>query len=214
MKNIVIAICAVALFIGCKDNPVSQKINEVQESVSNATEAASEITEKVSNVSNMAEGYSELEKRMKELSKVPPKTNDELKALLPEQVTGMKRTGYSTGKLNIMNIASINGTYANEDKSKEVSVKIIDGAGESGAVVLSGKYMLFSRDFERESETEMEKSTTHNGTKAVVRYNKTNNNSTIQFMQNDRFYVEVDASNMSLEETWEFIEALDLESGV
>ncbi|HET7361368.1 MAG TPA: hypothetical protein VFI78_05485 [Salinimicrobium sp.] len=214
MKNIVTVICAVVLFVGCKDNPVSQKINEVQESVSNAADAASEITEKVSNVGNMAEGYSELEERMKELSKVPSKTNDELKSLLPEEVAGMKRTGYSTGKLKIMNIASINGTYANEDKSKEVSVKIVDGAGESGALVLSGKYMLFSRDFERESETEMEKSTTQNGTKAVVRHNKTNNNSTIQFMQNDRFYVEVHATNMSLEETWEFIEALDLESAV
>ena len=194
MKKLLLGAFIIAAFVAC-DNPVSKKIKETKEQVSNTTKAVKEMT-------NMQED-------MQELQEEEPLTNEELKSWLPDDINGMKRISYKAGQMGMVQIASIEAVYANEDKSKKFKIEVIDGAGAMGAAATAGMRILFTQDFEEESETKMRRTVTKNGVKAIEEYRKNNNNSTIEFMRDKRFYIKGTGTNMDLDETWEAIEELD-----
>ena len=197
MKKYLLALFVFSAFIGCKDNPVSKKIKETKEAVSNTTNAVEEMTK--------------MQDDIKELQETTPLTNEELKSWLPDEVNGMKRISYKAGQAGMMGIASIEAAYANEDKSKKFTISIIDGAGQVGAAATAGMRMVMSQDFEEESEIGSRKTVTKNGTKAIEEYRSGNNNSTIQLMEGNRFYLEAKGNNMDLDETWDAIDEIDLD---
>ena len=196
MKKYILPFIIFFALIGCKDNPVSKKIRETKQTVSNTTNAVKEMNK--------------IQDDMKDLSETTPLTNEELKAWLPDDIKGMKRTGYKVGQAGMMGIASIEATYANEDKSKKFSINIIDGAGQVGAAATMGMRMAMSQDFEEEDEYSTRKTVKRKGKKAVEEYQKDNNHSNIQLMENDRFYIQAEGNNMSIDETWDALEKLKL----
>ncbi len=195
MKRILLAVMAVSLLVGCKDNPVSKKIKETKQNVSNTKEAFKELND--------------MQKDMEELKDVTPLTNDELKSWLPEEINGMKRTSYKAGQGSYMNIAMVEATYTNEDKSKKFRIQVMDGAGEMGAAATAGVRILFSQDFEEENEYSTRRTVKKKGMKAIEEYQKNNNRSTIQFMKDNRFYFDATGTNMDIDETWDAIDELD-----
>lgn len=197
MKKYVLALFVFSVLISCKDNPVSKKIKETKDAVSNSTNAVQEMT-------NMQED-------IKDLQETTPLTNEELKSWLPEKVEGMNRISYKAGQAGMMNISSIEATYANEDKSKKFSISIIDGAGQVGAAATMGIRMVMSQDFEEEDENGSRRTVTKNGKKAIEEYRTGNNKSKIQLMEGNRFYLEANGTNMDLDETWDAIEDLEIE---
>jgi hypothetical protein len=196
MKKYVLALFVFSALLSCKDNPVSKKIQETKDAVSNTTNAVQEM-------SNMQE---DIEK----LQAITPLTNQELKAWLPDEVNGMKRISFKAGEVGMMGISSIEAEYANEDKSKRFSINVIDGAGQMGAAATAGMRMVMSQDFEEEDENKTRKTVTKNGKKAIEEYRKGNNNSTIQFMESNRFYLEAKGNNMDIDETWDAIDEINL----
>ncbi len=197
MKKYVLVLFVFSTFISCKDNPVSKKIKETKDAVSNSTSAVQEMTK--------------MQDDIKELQETTPLTNEELKSWLPEEVEGMKRISYKAGQAGMMNISSIEAAYANDDKSKKFTINIIDGAGQVGAAATAGLRMVMSQDFEEEDESGSRKTVTKNGKKAIEEYRSSNNNSKIQLMEGNRFYLEANGKNMDLDETWDAIDELDLE---
>ncbi|MBW2938547.1 hypothetical protein KXJ69_10540 [Aureisphaera sp. CAU 1614] len=198
MKNSLFLIVALLFFVGCKDNPVSKKIKEAKQNVSNTNSAIEELND--------------MQEDIEELKEISPLTNDELKAWLPDEINGMKRTSFKAGQTSFMKIASIEASYSNEDKSKTFKIQIIDGAGEMGAAATAGMRMLFSQDFEEETETQVKRSIKKKGVKAIEEYRKDGSNCTIQFMQDDRFYINASGRNMDLDETWKAIDDLDVQN--
>lgn len=196
MKKFILPFIILSALIACKDNPVSKKIKETKETVSNTTNAVKEI--------------SRMQDDIKDLSGVEPLTNEELKAWLPDDIQGMKRISYKAGQVGMMGISSIEATYANEDKSKKFSINLIDGAGEMGASVTAGMRMMMTQDFEEEDEYSIRRTQTRNGKKVIEEFEKDNSQSKIQFMENNRFYIEAEGKNMSLDETWDAIAKLKL----
>jgi TolA-binding protein len=194
MKKLFLATLAVAIFMGC-DNPVSKKIKETKEKVSNTHSAVQELN-------NMQED-------MKELQEEEPLTNEELKAWLPDEVNGMKRVSYKAGQMGMVQISSVEAMYENEDKSKKFKVEVIDGAGQMGAAATAAMRMMFSQDFEEESEYKTRRTVTKKGVKAIEEHRKNNNNSIIEFMKDKRFYIKATGNNMDLDETWKAIDELD-----
>src|SRR5690606_6388036 len=197
MKKYILALFVFSAFIACKDNPVSKKIKEAKDNVSNTTNAVKEMD-------NMQED-------IKELQETTPLTNEEFKSWLPDEVDGMKRISYKAGQAGMMNISSVEASYSNEDKSKKFTIHIIDGAGQTGAAATVGMRMLMSQDFEEEDENGSRRTVTKNGKKAIEEYRSGNNNSKIQTMEGNRFYMEANGKNMDLDETWDAIDELDLE---
>jgi hypothetical protein len=196
MKKYVLTLFVCSALVSCKDNPISKKLKETKEAVSNTTNAVEEM-------SNMQED-------IQELQKITPLTNEELKKWLPEKVNGMKRISYKAGQAGMMNISSLEAAYANEDKSKKFTISIIDGAGQVGAAATAGMRMVMSQDFEEEDENGSRKTVTKNGTKAIEEYRSGNNNSKIQLMEGNRFYLEAKGTNMDLDETWDAIDEINL----
>ncbi|MAO11374.1 MAG: hypothetical protein CMC07_10935 [Flavobacteriaceae bacterium] len=197
MKKILLVVCVLAICFACKDNPVSKKIKETRETVSNSTNAVKEMNKMGDDI--------------KELQKMEPLTNEELKEWLPEEVNGMKRIAYKAGQASYMKIASIEATYANEDKSKKFKFQVIDGAGQMGAAATAGMRMLFSQDFEEETEYKTRRTVKKDGNKAIEEYKKNNNSSDIQLMKSNRFYIKANGTNMDIDETWDAIDELDVD---
>jgi len=194
MKKLFLLTTLLVLFVGC-DNPVSKKIQETKEKVSNTTKAVKELNT--------------MQEDILKLQEMEPLTNEDLKAWLPEDIDGMKRTGYKAGQMGMMQIASIEATYATEDKSQKFKVEIIDGAGQMGATATTAMRFMFSQDFEEETEYKTRRTMKRKGVKAIEEYRKNNNNSIIEFMEDDRFYIKATGTNMSLDQTWKAIDKLD-----
>jgi len=195
MKKIIISIIVFASVLACKDNPVSKKIKETKQNVTNTTKAVKEMNN--------------IQKDIEELQQVKPLTNAELKDWLPDDINGMKRISFKAGQMGMIQIASVEATYANEDKSKKFKVEVIDGAGEMGAAATTGMRMLFSQEFEEEDEYKTRRTVKKNGVKAIEEYRKNNNRSSIEFMKGNRFYFKTTGTNMNLDETWDGIEELE-----
>lgn len=196
MKKYLFIVLAPFLLMGCKDNPVSKKIRETKETVSNTTNAVKEMNK--------------MQDDIQDLQEMTPLTNEELKSWLPDEVKGMKRISYKAGQVGMMGIASIEATYANEDKSKKFTINVIDGAGQMGAAATMGMRMVMSQDFEEEDEYSTRRTVNKKGKKAIEEYQTQNHNSTIQFMEGNRFYLDAKGENMDIEETWDAIDALKL----
>lgn len=195
MKNLIFLLSITLLLFACKDNPVVKKAKEAKDNVVNTQKVIKESTKMQDNI--------------KELSEATPLTNDEMKAWLPDEVDGLKRTAFKTGAMGMMNIASVEATYATEDKSRSFKVEVIDGAGEMGAISTAGLRMAFSMDFEEETETKTRKTVNKNGVKAIEEYDKRRNQSVIQFMQDNRFYIKATGTNMEMDELWDLIDEMD-----
>ncbi|GAB5401089.1 MAG: hypothetical protein Aureis2KO_26740 [Aureisphaera sp.] len=195
MKKVVHAIFVLVLFVACKDNPVSEKIKETRQNVSNTQEAFKEINE--------------MQEDIQKLRELTPLTNEEFKDWLPDEIKGMKRIKYKAGQGSYMNLASVEATYASEDKSQQFKIQIIDGAGEMGANATAAMRIMFSQDFEEETEYKTRRTIKRKGVKAVEEYHKNNNRSVIQFMQDERFYFNVTGMNMDVDATWDAIKDLD-----
>lgn len=196
MKKLLLAFFAIAMFFAC-DNPVSKKIKETKEQVTNSTNAMKEVT-------NMQDD-------IQELQAIDPLTNEELKSWLPDDINGMKRISFKAGQMGMVQISSIEATYANEDKSKQFKIEVIDGAGAMGATATAAMRMMFTQDFEEETEYKTRKTVKRNGMKAIEEYRKDNNRSTIEFMRDKRFYMKATGTNMDLDETWDAIDEIDAE---
>lgn len=196
MKKIAV-LSMIAVFLFSCDNPVSKKIKETKEGVTNTTKAYKELN-------NMGDD-------IKELQEIEPLTNDEMKAWLPDEVNGMRRTGYKAGQAAYMQIANIEATYSNEDKSKTFKVSVLDGAGQMGASATAGARMMLSMDMEEEDETKMKRTVQKGDMRAMEEYRKNNNRTTIQLMHGKRFYIQAYGTNMDVDETWDAIDELDLD---
>lgn len=195
MKKLFLLLIAVLCMISCKDNPVSKKIKETKQQVSNTKNAVKEMKD--------------VQKDIERLQQTKPMTNEDLKEWLPDELHGMKRISYKAGHMGVLQIASIEAVYANEDKSKKFKIEVIDGAGQMGASATTGMRMLFSQDFEEESENKIRRTTERGGVKVIEEYRNASNSSSIEFMQDDRFFIKGTGTNMDLDETWDNLEDMD-----
>ncbi len=69
--------------------------------------------------------------------------------------------------------------------------------------------LLFSQEFEEENEYKTHSTITKNGIKIIGEYRNDYNNSIIEFMQDDRFYIKGIGTNMDLYETRDAIQELE-----
>ena len=194
MKKIITTIFVIASVIACKDNPVSKKIKETKQSITNTNNAVKELNN--------------IQEDMEELQQIKPLTNEELKDWLPNDINGMKRISFKAGQMGMVQIASVEATYANKDKSKKFKIEVIDGAGEMGAAATAGMRMLFSQEFEEEDEYKTRRTVKKNGVKAIEEHRKDNNRTSIEFMESNRFYIKATGTNLNIEETWDALDEL------
>jgi hypothetical protein len=188
-----VAIC----FTSCNND------KKVSTTTKNADGTTTTTSVDVKSMTTASEG---MEKKIEELKKLAPLTLDQLKALLPAELNGIKQSNYNSSAM--MGFSLISADYKKDDTST-LKVAIYDCAGEAGASWYAATYWT-KMNYQQESSTEYTKTIDLMGAKAVENYNKENNNSTLTYVANDRLLVVLTGENMKPEELKEAAQKLNL----
>ncbi len=133
-----------------------------------------------------------------------------LKELLPETLTGMKRTSASAERNQMMGIDMTNaeGRYEGENEAS-LDLAITDVGNMSGPMRM-GMVGWTMAQYNRETDTGYEKTGTYSGYKGMEEYNTENKHGTIRIFVADRFVVEVAGDNVTMDTLKQALGQLDL----
>lgn len=199
MKKLTTIALLLLIVAACKkeNNPV-KKLKEVKKGFENVQQTL-----------DIAKNF---EKDTKKLSALTPLSKEAIKSWMPERVDDLKRTKYEIGKqMGFAKISNVHLEYKTEDKSKGVSLKIVDGA-KNGASVITMFKLTSQQDIDSESETGFKKTMTFDGVKVLVEYSnpKYANRSLFKYLINERLYVEARGWQMKPDELWNYLKKLEI----
>lgn len=198
MKHILFGTMALTLLITSCNN--DKKITHTEKNDDGTTTTTSY------DAGTLEKGANDMTKKMEELKALKPLSLDELKALLPEEIAGIKRTSFSTN--STMGFAVSQGEYQKDD-STEINVMIYDGAGEAGASMYGMMY-LTKMNMQSESSDGYTKTIDFKGGKAVETYEKGSDQTTLTYLANDRLLVVITGKNVDNQELKQVAESLNL----
>lgn len=145
---------------------------------SSESETAEKKAEDAGSGSAPAEAPKNIEEAMKEMNKamggdenVEPVDFRELKALLPEELAGMKRTnasGQKTGAMG-MKVSTAEGQYRQEGGTGRLDISITDLGTLQGMAMMSYAAWL-NMSFDRETDTGYERTTKYEGHPAMEKF--------------------------------------------
>lgn len=189
--------------------------NEKKEENNTDTESVN-VIEGVKNLSKMSDAASTLEEQTAKLKEMTPLTNDELKAVVPETLGGLKRKSYSAGAMGTVGLSAIDAEYGleSDDTTKRINIGIMDGAGESGSAIVSLLAMGLSMDTESESNGTKSKTTEINGIRAMTEETKIDQTvrSSIKYIVKDRYSINLSGEGYSLAELEAFMKNINTSS--
>lgn len=133
--------------------------------------------------------------KAEELKKLTPLTIDQLKAMVPEEFMGMKRSNFNANSM--MGAANVTATYKSDD-GKEIRLDIFDCAGEYGSGIYSLRYWTLW-NYEREDDNGYQKTVDFDGQKAIEEYQKHNDQYSLTYFAKDRLLVKVEGEKIGIE---------------
>lgn len=185
MKQLIL-LSAVLIMFACNNNKKSGEVTVTSE------DGKTTATVDASNASQAADA---LQKKAEELQKLSPYTLDQMKALLPEELAGAKRSKFSAS--SAMGAAFAEGSYPINDSS-EIEVKIFDCAGQAGSGIYSMQY-LGMMNYQSESDDEYTKTIEFNGSRAIEHSKKDNSRSSLIYLGADRLLVTLEGQNTGVD---------------
>jgi len=135
-----------------------------------------------------------------------------LKALLPAELPGMKRTDATSERTQSMGIdmSSAEGEYSAADGSDaNVRIKLMDTGNMSGSMRM-GMNAWMTAEYSRETDTGYEKTTTINGCRGMEKYDTQNKEGSLEIMVADRFIVNVEGYGVTMETLKQVVGKIDL----
>ena len=191
MKKMIIALVALLLVACSKEEKVKEEQSGGLSDMITSEKASGKVSSTMEDVT----------KNIENLKNITPMTNEELKAVFPESLLGLKRKELSVGDNAMMNISTAEAIYADDD-NKRIKVEIIDGAGETGSTMVSIMMTGLNADTDKTTETGFEKSTEINGVKSIVSENKNGKriNSQIQTVLKNRYLLTLYADGFTYNE--------------
>lgn len=201
MKKLMLSAAALVLFCCSKEE-------SKQEAKSGGL---SDVVSNVKNYSKINSSVQDVSKNIEILKKMTPLTNEELKALLPEELLALKRKELSVGDNAMMQLASAEAKYSDGDQ-KKIKLEIMDGAGETGSAMVSILMMSFNMNKEKITETGYEKTAEINGNKAIIKENSGENyvNSSIQMVAKNRYLITLTGDGISYDDLEKALNQLKL----
>lgn len=201
MKKLMLSAAALVLFC-CSKEESKQKAK---------SGGLSDVVSNVKNYSKINSSVQDVSKNIETLKKITPLTNEELKALLPEELLGLKRKELSVGDNAMMQLASAEAKYSDGDQ-KKIKLEIMDGAGETGSAMVSILMMSFNMNKEKITETGYEKTAEINGNKAIIKENSGENyvNSSIQMVAKNRYLITLIGDGISYDDLEKALNQLKL----
>jgi len=207
MKKLITITLLLLVVIACKKE--KSPLSKIQKTVEKVKKAK----QNMNSVNTIAKGFQGMQQNIEKLKKLTPINKETIKTWMPEKVLDMKRTKYEIGKqMGFAMVSNVNLDYKTADKSKGVSLKIIDGAG-NGATQVSMTALSMQADVESESETGYKKTKTFDNQKILVEYSnpKYANRSLFKYTIDDRIYVEARGWGLKPNELWSYLKQLEIE---
>ncbi|AWG20189.1 hypothetical protein FFWV33_00940 [Flavobacterium faecale] len=201
MKKIVVALSLLAVF-ACKNKEEQNDEPGIMDAV-----------ESVKSMNKGADAIKDYEKITEDLKKLTPVKNDVYKAVLVETLGDLPRTKFSAGNnAAAAGLSTAEATYSNAE-GKAVKVTIFDGAGETGSALITILHMTIAMGMESIEGTKTMQTEEIDGNMCSTQ-NDTNpdsyNNSSINFIYNDRFQITLEGTKIQLEELKSYLAKLDL----
>lgn len=159
------------------------------------------------NLTGMESTADEMTQKMEELKKLTPLTLDQLKALLPETINGVKRSSFNAN--STMGFAMAEAEYRKEEDDRELKLAVFDCAGEAGSGIYGMSYWT-KMNMQQESDDGYVKTVSFNGDKAVETYQKGSNETTLTYVAANRLLVTLTGHNMDINEVKAIGESLKL----
>ncbi|WP_300669879.1 hypothetical protein [Soonwooa sp.] len=186
-------ILAVASLVACKKNE-EPKTDESSTSIGDVVNGAKTL-------SNLSASMDDIQKSADKLKTVKPLSNDEIKAALPENVIGLKRTEYNAGDNMMVGLITADAKYS-DGTEKNVRLNIMDGAGESGSAVVTMIMMGLKAESEKNNEQGYEKTTNFNNTRAIISEHKNGDllESKITYLLKDRYVIKIEADGYTVDQ--------------
>ena len=211
---VILALLSVTLIFGCGKSSEQKKLEKASEKMEEAGEKMAEsMGESMEGMAEGVEGMADALKQMGEAmggdSKIEPVDFRELKALLPENLGDLNRTSASGEKTSAFGIkvSEAEADYENDDQC--LNIKIMDMASMKKMVMMAQFGWMMS-DFDRETDTGYEKTMTYKGIKGLEKYDTESEEGEIQLFVGERFVVEVNGSNIEMQDIKKALDRLDL----
>ena len=134
----------------------------------------------------------------------------ELRALMPEQLAGLRRTnsrGQKNGALGL-NVSEATGEYGEGDGPR-LEVKIVDLAAMGPLGAMAGLGWATS-EVDSEGDQGYERTATFNGFKALEKYRTAGKSGSVDLMVANRFKVQIEGTNIEPAQLKAAAESLDL----
>lgn len=193
-KRYALLFAIVLMFSGCgeKDGAGSEDnvaVNEVEDMKKSMEEAGKEISKYTS----------------EDLKKATPLSNEQIKALLPENIDGMNRKSFKIGQ---MGFHTADAKY--EADGKKISLSILDGAGEAGAAMIGMMQLSMSAGVESENENGYMKPLSIDGCNGVEEQEKSSDGSNVvnkvSLIVGDRFMLSFEAEGIEMDKLKSIVE--------
>ena len=155
--------------------------------------------------------FADQAKNMQSKAPVDPVNFRELKELLPEKASGLDRKESSGEKNGAMGftISRAEAKYTgNSDESVHIEIFDTGGVAGVGTMALAAWTMA---DIDKETDKGYEKTTKIEGYKGYEKYNNESKSGELNILVGDRFVVNVNGDNVTMEQLKSILSDLDLE---
>jgi hypothetical protein len=197
-------VLVIVLMVACGK---SDEQKEAEEMAKSMEEAAGEMEE---SADDMAEAMKKMGEAMSGGEKVEAVDFRELKKLLPEELPGKKRVDASGEKTSSfgVNVSKAEAEYSN-DTGETINIEIVDMGSMKGITAFTSMAWTMA-EFDRETDSGYERTTTYKNFKAFEEYDNESKHGEIQLMIAERFLVQVDGYDITMEDLKDALDRIDL----
>lgn len=190
-KTFILTMIISALLMGC-GNKEEKKQEEAQSGVT----ALQQLADKA--------------KAMQDREAVDPIDFRKLKELLPESLSGFKRTEISGEKQGAMGftVSRAEARYTSDDNAT-VKLEILDTGGIAGVASMALAAWTMA-EIDKETESGYEKTTKYDGHKAFEKYDSQNKNGELNVLVSDRYVVNIHGDNITIDQLKDVLKDFDL----
>ena len=179
-------------------------------SCGNKEENTSEQIEESENPADALQALADKAKEMGKREAVDPIDFRKLKELMPENLIGLKRTEATGEKSGAMGftVSTAQARYEGENNAS-LKVEIVDTGGIAGVSTMALATWSMA-EIDKETTDGYEKTTQLEGYKAFEKYNNTDKSGEINVLVADRYVVNVEGDNVSVDQLKEALKDIDL----
>ncbi len=167
------------------------------------------IADKIKTGNNLVKGARDLAEESEALKSLTPISVETLKAFFPETIYGLPKT--NSDALDMAGTSTAFATYG-QNTSKQIKLRIIDGAGKKGSAATTVYRAIKYDKTNKEDYGDYIKTKAYEGTIVKERFDKSQNRYTLEFFYNNRFAVNLKVTGFQQEDVWVIFKEFQLKN--